>query len=296
MATAKKAPTTKKASTAKRLTPTPEVLRELYLLSGNNCAMPDCDNVIIDHGGVVVGHVCHIEAAMPNGARFNSQQSNEDRRSLGNLVLMCAGHHEQIDSKKYETTWTVSRLKKIKADHEKKFKGLDNSLKQAFDNSYVDSTDSLAPTVSTSCSELERLLPETKLAAAQARLRSKELSSFVERLGKVPEDERKFMASIIRRAMKLGTDDGRVCVHVDDVKSAFKIGHAKIRSLGEALERYGVGSVDLASVGERDEHHVMICEPSDYVMWADVVRFCEESGNDLDDFVLRLKFGLLDRG
>lgn len=264
MATAKKAstttkaPVTKKKSTVKRLTPKPDVLRELYLLSGNNCAMPDCDNVIIDHGGVVVGHVCHIEAAMPDGARFNSRQSNDDRRALGNLVLMCAGHHAQIDSKKHEVTWTVSKLKKIKANHEKKFKGLDNSLKQAFDNGYVDSTDSLAPTVSTSFAELERVLPDTKLTAAQAKHRSREVRDFVDKLSKVPDDERKFMASIIHRAMKLNRDDGRVCVHVDDVNSAFKISHRKIKSLGDALERYGVGSVDLASVGERDDYHVML--------------------------------------
>ena len=49
----------------KRLTPKPEVLRELYLLSGNQCAMPNCRNVIIDDKGTVIGQVCHIEAAMP---------------------------------------------------------------------------------------------------------------------------------------------------------------------------------------------------------------------------------------
>ncbi|MCP3018633.1 hypothetical protein [Cupriavidus basilensis] len=103
------------------------------------------------------------------------------------------------------------------------------------------------------------------------------------------------MSSIIRRAMKLDRNDGRVCVHVDDVKSAFKIGHAKIKSLGDALERYSVGSIDLASVGERDEYHVIIYDPSDYVTWADIVRFCEEGGHGLEDFVLRLKFDLLDK-
>ncbi|MCP3018634.1 hypothetical protein [Cupriavidus basilensis] len=112
MAVAKKPSSAKTTTAVKRLTPKPDTLRELYLLSGNNCAIPDCDNVIIDHGGVVVGHVCHIEAAMLDGARFNPAQSNENRRSLDNLVLMCAGHHAQIDSKKHEATWTVSKLKK----------------------------------------------------------------------------------------------------------------------------------------------------------------------------------------
>ncbi len=244
---------------------------------------------------MVAGHVCHIEAAMPDGARFNKDQTNEERRALANLVLMCAGHHAQIDSKKHESTWTVRKLKKIKAEHEKKFKGLDDSLQQAFQDSYVDSTDRLSPTSATSFAELERLLPECKLRSSQESRRLKQVSDFVRKLGNVPEDERKFMASVIRRATKLDLHEGTVCVHVDDVKSTFKIGHTKIKSLGAALGRYGVGSVDLAgSVNDEDEWHVILRDPSDYVAWADIVQFCDASRCDLDDFVLRLKFGLLD--
>lgn len=285
----------KKISIPKRLKPKPEVLRELYLLSGNNCAMPDCDHVIIDHAGVAVGHVCHIEAAMPDGARFNKDQTNEERSALANLVLMCTGHHTQIDSKQHEKKWTVSKLKKIKAEHEKKFKGLDDSLQQAFQNSFVDSTNSLSPTVASSFAELERLLPECKLRSSQESKRSKQIKEFVRELGNVPEEERKFMLSIIRRAMKLNLHEGSVCVHVDDVKSAFGIGHTRIKSLGAALARYQVGSIDLAgTVNDEDEYHVILQEPSEYLTWADIVEFCDKSGRDLDDFVLRLKFDLLD--
>jgi hypothetical protein len=70
-----------KKSKVMRLTPKPEVLRELYLLSGNNCAMPGCANSIIDSAGVVVGHICHIDAAMPDGARFIPDQTNEERHA-----------------------------------------------------------------------------------------------------------------------------------------------------------------------------------------------------------------------
>ncbi len=64
----------------------------------------------------------------------------------------------------------------------------------------------------------------------------------------------------------------------------------------EHLARAGwVGSVDLASVGERDEPRAILYDPSDYVMRADIFHFCEASGRDIADFVLRLKFGLLDQ-
>ncbi|MED3575976.1 hypothetical protein [Cytobacillus praedii] len=102
----------------KRLAPTKVVLRDLYLKSGNQCAFPSCKRTILNDKGHLVGQVCHIEAAMPGGERFNSKQTNEERRAFSNLMLLCYDHHiETNDVKKY----TVKRLKKMKLDHEKKY-------------------------------------------------------------------------------------------------------------------------------------------------------------------------------
>jgi hypothetical protein len=275
-----------------RLTPKPEVLRELYLLSGNNCAMPGCKNVIIDRAGVVVGHICHIEAAMSDGARFNPDQTNEERRALSNLVLICAGHHAQIDSKKHEKKWSLAAVRKIKADHEKKFKGLDDSLQQAFQNSFVDSTDALSPTNAESFAELERLLPHAKVKSDKKPERKAETDDFLKKMALVPDEERQFMVSLIRRAIKLRATS--VSVDVDDVKNVFKIGYTKIKKIGEALDRYRVGSVDEVGTRDGNRYHVMIQDPSDHLTWFEINEFCEVSGHDLDEFVLRLKFGLLD--
>ncbi len=85
-------------------------------------------------------------------------------------------------------------------------------------------------------------------------------------------------------------------MHVDDVKSAFGIGLSRIKALGAALERYQVGAVDLAATAnDEDEYHVILQDPSDFVTWVDIVEFCDKSGRDLDDFVLRLNFGLFDK-
>lgn len=277
---------------AKRLTPRSDVLRELYLLSGNNCAIPACKGVIIDANGVVVGQVCHIEAASPEGPRFNVGQTDEERRALSNLVLICAGHHLQIDSKKNEKEWTVVKLKQAKADHERKFKGVGNSLQQAFRKRYVDSTDELVPNVAKSFTKFERLLPYCKIEAEDRPKRSAQIRVFVEKLAKVPDDERDFMVSVIERAVKLNARS--VSVDVEDIKSAFGIGHSKIKRLGGALDRYEVGSVDLASTSKGDMYHVFIYDPSDFVSWMDLSAFCEQENCLIEDFVKYLKFDLLD--
>ena len=280
----------------KRLTPKPEVLRELYLLSGNNCAMPTCKNVIIDTVGVVVGHICHIEAAMPDGPRFNKGQSNNDRRALSNLVLMCAGHHIQIDSKKYEAKWPVGAVRKLKADHEARFKGLDGSLEQRFQSEFEDTTASLDPTEPKTYKVLEKLLPDCKLDDEDALIRATQVADFLNKARMVPQTERDFMLNVINRAIRLNLgSSGQILVHVDDIRSAFKIGQTKIKSLGDALSRYGVGDVDLYGVGEKDEYHVRVSNPSEYLTWFDISDFCSKSGTALQDFVVDLKFGLLDK-
>lgn len=60
---------------AKHLSIKSDVLRRLYLQSGNQCAYPGCTHTMVDENGNFVGQICHIEAAMEGGERFNPQMS-----------------------------------------------------------------------------------------------------------------------------------------------------------------------------------------------------------------------------
>jgi len=102
-----------------RLSLKPTVVKRLFALSGNKCAYPNCKQEIVDSDGIVLGEICHIEAAEPNGQRYNSLSTNEYRRSFENLLLMCSMHHKKTnDVKKY----SVKKLATYKQEHEKKFK------------------------------------------------------------------------------------------------------------------------------------------------------------------------------
>ncbi len=70
---------------AKRLQPKGDVLRELFLKSGNLCAFPGCGHLIMDPDGNLIGEVCHVEAAEQGGERFNPNQTNEERRGLARV-------------------------------------------------------------------------------------------------------------------------------------------------------------------------------------------------------------------
>ena len=95
-----------------------DVIKKLFALSGNYCAFPGCAQHIIDNKGQLIGQICHIEAANDNGERFNPHQTDDERRSFENLILLCANHHivtNDVD------VYTVERLKEIKREHENKF-------------------------------------------------------------------------------------------------------------------------------------------------------------------------------
>lgn len=103
----------------KRLAPTAETLKMLLLRSGNKCAYPGCDDVIFNDKDKLVAECCHIEAALPGGERYNANQTEEDRRSIDNLLFLCHRHHVETDDIKI---YTVEKLKKIKQDHEDNFR------------------------------------------------------------------------------------------------------------------------------------------------------------------------------
>lgn len=92
------------------------ILRRLYAHSGNRCAFPECHAPLFEENGLLTGECCHIEAYSPQGARFNNRQTDEERNSYDNLVLMCPRHHKIIDND--TANYTVERIKEIKYSHE----------------------------------------------------------------------------------------------------------------------------------------------------------------------------------
>lgn len=107
-----------------RLFPTIQVLRALFAKSGNTCAFPACSHPLVDENNLFIAQVCHIEAAEPGGERYNPSQTDEERRSYSNLVLLCYRHHVVTNDTR---AYTGERLRQIKAAHEARFSGEDFS-------------------------------------------------------------------------------------------------------------------------------------------------------------------------
>lgn len=99
----------------------PRTIKRLYTLSGNECAVPNCEKHLIARDTeTIISKICHIEAASEKGARYNSRMTDDDRRHFDNLVLLCDECHSIVDNPDNESKYPVLLLKQWKKDHESK--------------------------------------------------------------------------------------------------------------------------------------------------------------------------------
>jgi len=68
-----------------------------------------------DH--LLVGEVAHIKAASKGGPRYDARQTDEERRSVENLLLLCHEHHVTVDE--LVAKYPVHKLRAMKRRHEK---------------------------------------------------------------------------------------------------------------------------------------------------------------------------------
>ncbi|RYX80134.1 HNH endonuclease [bacterium] len=101
-----------------RLTPSTETIRALFARSGNRCAFPGCTAQLVNERNKFIGQVCHIKAAEQGGERFNEEQSDEERRSYSNLLLLCYPHHIETNE---VSLYSPESLQLMKGEHEKLF-------------------------------------------------------------------------------------------------------------------------------------------------------------------------------
>lgn len=101
---------------------TGNTIKRLFALSGNKCAFHtdtfECKETIVrDESVDLIIQICHIEGAEPLGQRYNSNSTDDIRRSFENLILLCPNHHIETDN---VTKYTVEVLRKMKQGHTSK--------------------------------------------------------------------------------------------------------------------------------------------------------------------------------
>lgn len=121
------------------MTITASDLRALFARSGNRCAFPGCKESLVADDNLFIGQICHIEAASPEGPRYNPFQTAENRHGYNNLFLLCYPHHRRVDAD--PSTYSVDRLTEIKEAHESYFVDKLFTVRQDFIDSVLVETE-----------------------------------------------------------------------------------------------------------------------------------------------------------
>lgn len=273
----------------KRLTPSPETLREIFLKSGNLCAFPDCRELMMDEKGVFIGQICHIEAASPGGQRFNIKMSNEDRRAVSNLMLMCYKHHKVTDD---VLNYSVSILKRMKADHESRFSHPDRAILSTL----TDYTQTKEPTVVKNLRRMNKVLG-WRYSDDELLTTVDELNRHILYFRNIPIDQRHLVGQIAQRINLMSATNvvqGQTIL-IDDLERAFQISSIQLAARLKALDAYGIANITEIDSGYGVNAALELNElSSGWQFWSDLVDFCEKSSESMNSFTHELDFARLD--
>ncbi len=102
--------------------PTPLTIIKLYSLSANKCSNPNCDTSAIrnDKTRTNIAEVAHIQGEKEGSARYNRHMTDEERRHLDNLILLCRICHKIVDDKRNIDQYPTLLLREWKEVHENK--------------------------------------------------------------------------------------------------------------------------------------------------------------------------------
>jgi hypothetical protein len=114
--------------------PLGQVKRELWVLSGNECAWDGCPNRLFDEDGAWIGEIAHIVGAEDGSARHDRDWTPEQLRDISNLMLLCPLHHEKIDNRASRDNYSVEFLCKMKEKHEARYRRAFQGFEQEFLN------------------------------------------------------------------------------------------------------------------------------------------------------------------
>ena len=203
-----------------RQPPSKKTLRELYMLSGNQCANPNCATVLINANGTLVAEVCHIKAENPGGPCFDNKLSEDQRRLPNNLILLCSTCHTLVDAE--PENYPVRRLTKWKNDREDQFSAVGDTLQQRYVEEVTDEAERTDLEAPRTLAAYVKFLDDQNFSHEIDEDTPNEVRTYAARLRHLSGEDRELIRAIVEKAIALaGSREGDygVRVHPDDLKT-----------------------------------------------------------------------------
>lgn len=273
----------------KRLTPDPDTIRYLAAHSGNLCAFYGCDHAVVSADNRLIVQLCHVQAAMPGGERFNPDMTNEERRHRDNLMFLCLRHH--IETNNVEA-WPVDRMREMKEQHEARHR--DGTFRLP-DVAIRDITKAFEPgrpqTLARFGGHLNAEVSKPEYAITPEQFQEdieKLIGPLIDRVRKLSPDTRALLAIMIGRSEPHRDDLGAPAEEIEQITGMTP---DEIKPHFNTMERYGLVFMD-----EDWDNRWWICtrDLDGWAFWRDVKAYCEANGIDIGALINDLRFHLLD--
>ena len=247
----------------------------------------------MDRNGIFIGQICHIQAAEEGGPRFNCNMSNEQRRSVSNLLLLCYEHHKVTDN---VNDFSVSRLSEMKQQHESRFSRPDRAIMEKL----TDWTTTEQPKEVHNLRRLNDVL-DWGFTSEELTESVSELNAYIDILRKVPIDVRTFIGAVVRRAHIMSSTNAvqdelsDIKLLYSDFQSAHQLSTSTINDKLVQMESYGLGGIHEidTELGIRPAICIRTLK-SGWPIWPTIVEFAEAANIPFESFTEELDFSSFD--
>lgn len=270
-----------------RRNPLPNVARQLWVFSGNECAWgnPNCMARLVTDDDGWVGEIAHIIGAEPTSARHEEWDGKdiEDLRDFSNLILLCKNHARLIDSPGSRGNYTVEYLRSVKSQHEAKFRygleQLEAEFQDVIEGNHVTLPTSMRRFFSWAPYDLNQAEEADHLAL---------LSKLANRVGTVTKQAQQVLSLVVK--------DEAGWMELQLLKRRLSTDHQTLVSVCDELKKAGLAALHVDEWDDEPPRVYLLSEALDGVgeVWEELRSFGAEEGIDLDAAFIDLDFSVLD--
>ncbi|RZD84765.1 hypothetical protein [Streptomyces albidoflavus] len=275
----------KDGTTKNRRTPLPDVARQLFVFSGNECAWgdPNCTTRLVTAEDGWVGEIAHIIGAEPTSARHEEWDGKDvdDLRHFSNLILLCKVHARNIDDKNSRGEFTVEHLRAVKERHEAPYRYGLEQLEAEF-------RDAVAGNLVIPATTMRRYFrwEGVDLEPAEEAEVLALISKLADRVCTLTRQARQVLALVIKEdepncqlIERRLTADSTTLISICEELARIEAAELYVDQWGEDLPRVLLRGGAVSEIPE---------------MWGQLRMFAESEGIDLNDIFVNLDFSLLD--
>jgi hypothetical protein len=133
-----------------------KAIKLLWSNAAGRCSFTDCNERLTVEQAAhsaphTLGEMAHIKGKKKGSNRYDETQTDEQRDSYENLILLCPNHHTLIDKPENEGIYTVDNLMEMKIGHEA-------NISKRLDSAKISSIDELKDKISICLAENRQAL------------------------------------------------------------------------------------------------------------------------------------------